>query len=151
MPGLTVAFDRKAYMKAYVRDPKNRAAQWASCDRYRAKMMSTQEGRKKYSDAKKAYAATPVGKRNIRNNILKHHYGITLDEYEEMMRDQGGLCAICGGVGRTDRDSPLDVDHNHETGDVRALLCVNCNHGLGKFKDDIERLEKAIAYLREHS
>ncbi len=78
-------------------------------------------------------------------NILRAH-GITLKDYDKMLRRQGGGCQICrtkipGGKGR------FHVDHNHATGEIRGLLCVNCNHGLGHFKDDIEILAAAIKYL----
>jgi len=62
---------------------------------------------------------------------------------------QGGVCAICGGI--NDNDDALSVDHDHETGRIRGLLCSKCNKGLGSFNDDPELLRKAIAYLeREH-
>lgn len=81
-------------------------------------------------------------------------YGMTNGQYEEMLAAQGGLCAICErppvqGKGRG--DGVLHVDHDHATGKVRALLCVTCNQGIGQFQDDIERLERAIAYLKEHA
>jgi hypothetical protein len=62
-----------------------------------------------------------------------------------MIEAQGGLCAICAG--------PLDrphVDHDHETGKVRGILCFNCNAGLGKFKDSVEIADAATEYLRKH-
>ena len=72
-------------------------------------------------------------------------YGMEAEDYEEMFRRQGGVCAICGEP-PTGKD--LAVDHCHTSGDVRGLLCTRCNIGLGYFKDDEERLKKAIAYLR---
>lgn len=79
-----------------------------------------------------------------RNSYLKRTYGITQNEYQEMFDEQDGVCAICG-------DPPegryLCVDHDHETGDIRSLLCHNCNAGLGNLKDDIERVRKAADYL----
>lgn len=79
------------------------------------------------------------------------NYGISAEEYEALLASQGGLCAICrqpevhktrgGGV------KNLSVDHDHETGAVRGLLCVRCNAGLGNFKDRIDILNQAIAYL----
>jgi len=74
-------------------------------------------------------------------------YGITLDDYNKMFAEQEGKCSICGthvcSTGRA-----LAVDHDHETGKVRGLLCANCNTALGKFNDDVELLKKAIDYLR---
>jgi 5-methylcytosine-specific restriction endonuclease McrA len=75
---------------------------------------------------------------------------ISVEVYNQMFADQGGKCAICGqpetamyrGTVRN-----LCVDHNHETGEVRGLLCNFCNQGLGYFKDNPELLKSASAYL----
>lgn len=76
--------------------------------------------------------------------------GATSKDYEEMYARQHGKCAICGCVLNSSRYTRFAVDHCHVTGKLRGLLCVNCNTGLGLFKDSIERLTKAIQYLREH-
>jgi len=71
-------------------------------------------------------------------------YVITAQDAEAMLAAQGGLCAIC-------RSAPAaQVDHDHETGAVRALLCFNCNGGLGRFKDDPVALRAAADYVEEH-
>lgn len=72
-------------------------------------------------------------------------YGITLEEYQVLERQQDGLCAICGQLNYDGR--PLVVDHDHSTGAVRGLLCHPCNRGLGQFKDDYSLVAKAAAYL----
>lgn len=74
---------------------------------------------------------------------LKRNYGLTLDEYGEMMARQKGCCAICS----RSMETP-NVDHCHETGRVRGLLCSTCNGGLGMFKDCVPLLEQAIRYLK---
>ena len=76
-----------------------------------------------------------------RHYHLKHRYGIGADEFDELVRQQGGVCAICG------RPDPEHVDHSHETGAVRGILCFNCNGGLGQFRDSIDALRAAAAYL----
>lgn len=77
---------------------------------------------------------------------LKRRYGITSDDYVQMLRKQEGRCAICQSDGcSTGRN--LAVDHCHTTGKIRGLLCSNCNVGLGKFKDSINIINKAIEYL----
>ena len=86
-----------------------------------------------------------------RKSSLKHRYGITLQNYDAMVEEQAGVCAICktntnGGRGLGSR---LAVDHDHITGLVRGLLCSMCNQGIGMFKDDVELLHKAIAYLEK--
>ena len=86
-------------------------------------------------------------KENYRNSTYKRKYGISLDEYEKLLTEQHGLCAICSGECPSKRS--LAVDHDHATGKVRGLLCANCNRGLGMFKDKIQALEKAITYLEK--
>lgn len=82
-----------------------------------------------------------------RTGLLKRLYGMSREEYFDMLEKQGGVCAICdepSGGGRY-----LAVDHDHATGMVRGLLCGNCNNGLGRFKDNPARLRAAAAYLEE--
>ncbi len=71
-------------------------------------------------------------------------YGLTTEQYRTLLDKQEGTCAICS------QDAParaLHVDHDHETGEVRGLLCNNCNRGLGLLKDDVVVLRSAITYL----
>jgi len=81
-----------------------------------------------------------------RKCMLKRRYGITLEQYEAMLESQNGKCAICKGDCLTGRN--LAVDHDHETGKVRGLLCSKCNQGLGQL-NNIELLQRAIDYLKE--
>lgn len=79
-------------------------------------------------------------------------YGLTLTQYRFLLRSQKRKCFICGYVSKVDLKNPkhcmdLQVDHCHDTGKVRGLLCVRCNMGLGYFKDNTERLKKAVEYL----
>ena len=78
---------------------------------------------------------------------LKRLYGITPDEYFELLAAQGGGCAICTAEKPGGRGKRFHVDHDHETGEVRGLLCHACNIGLGAFGDDIDRMTAAMAYL----
>ena len=76
---------------------------------------------------------------------LKRTYGITKDEYDAMLEMQQAKCGICEcnlAEGRT-----THVDHDHKTGNIRGLLCRNCNLGIGLFEDSTETLKNAIAYL----
>jgi hypothetical protein len=76
-----------------------------------------------------------------RHYHLMRRYGISAAQADAMLEEQDGLCAIC-------QERPAEhVDHDHETGAVRGLLCFNCNGGLGQFRDRVDILKKAIAYL----
>lgn len=79
-----------------------------------------------------------------RGYLMKLRYGITEEEMKALLFAQGGLCAICGSA------KAAHVDHDHSSGDVRGVLCFNCNGGLGRFQDDPGVLEAAIAYLLSH-
>jgi hypothetical protein len=79
-----------------------------------------------------------------RHYHLKRRYGIGADEVRQMLQDQLWRCAICA-TALTLKTS--HVDHDHKTGSVRAILCFNCNGGLGQFKDDPDALRRAAAYL----
>lgn len=77
---------------------------------------------------------------------LKSKYNISLDTYEDLLRTQANCCKICktptaGGSGG------FHVDHDHKTGIVRGLLCMNCNRALGHVQDDISILNNMISYL----
>lgn len=81
-----------------------------------------------------------------RKHRLKKAFGITIEQYEEMFKKQGGCCAICGDT-NIKYGRRLAVDHEHETGKVRGLLCNQCNRALGYFHDSIVNLASAIKYL----
>lgn len=75
-------------------------------------------------------------------------YGITDSEYEQLLLEQKGGCAICG---KSQKGRALAVDHNWKTGRVRGLLCIHCNTAIGKFNDDPNILRKVIHYLEKES
>ena len=78
-----------------------------------------------------------------RERHLIRKYGITQADYDAMFAAQGGCCAICE---RT-QERAFDVDHDHDTGEVRGLLCTNCNRMIGHAGDSAERLTDAAFYL----
>jgi Recombination endonuclease VII len=88
-----------------------------------------------------------------RDYMLQRLYGITLEQYDSMMAEQNGVCALCGrpadpnGVRAASR---LHVDHDHETQRVRALLCNRCNRGLGDFCDDPALMRRAADYIERN-
>lgn len=81
-----------------------------------------------------------------RRAMLRYKYGLTEAEVDEMREAQRGGCAICG-----EQERELVIDHAHDSGKVRGLLCGVCNRGLGMLGDDVEGLRRALAYLEERS
>lgn len=82
---------------------------------------------------------------NYRERHLLKTYGLTPNEYDEMLSSQNNKCKICNNLEKPNRR--LCVDHCHTTNNIRGLLCDNCNTALGKFQDNVEILKKAIDYL----
>jgi hypothetical protein len=107
--------------------PENRAKTEANHARYRA------DGRKRISD---------------RRSYLKRTYGITLEEYDAKLAEQGGACAVCGREPRP--DISLHVDHDHVTGAIRGLLCFRCNVAIGLISEDRNNLAAIERYLDSH-
>ncbi len=81
-----------------------------------------------------------------RNNRYIKLFGITTDGYNELFAEQEGKCGICGNH---DLEKHLCVDHDHDTGEVRGLLCQPCNLGLGKLGDNIEAIENTLRFLND--
>lgn len=107
---------------------------------------------KRHREARKE--RDPIGyQRDCRRMKLKQSFGLTLEQYNSMLAVQNSVCAVCGGPQTAmykGRILPLAVDHDHQTGKIRGLLCGRCNCGLGQFQDDPIRLQKAIVYLKYH-
>ena len=96
----------------------------------------------------KSYASrTPEGRRD---SYLEKTYGITTEDWDEMIKKQKYRCAICG-VHHSKVERTFVVDHDHETGQVRGLLCHSCNVMLGHAKDNVDTLLNAIQYLRSNN
>jgi hypothetical protein len=121
--------------------------------RHAAEVRFRIKNRKKLNAKAKVY--------RIKNNIrvkheyyIKHRYGITIDEYNQKLFSQNGVCAICKESPISKRNygrKNLAIDHNHETGQIRSLLCACCNLTLGGAKDSTALLSDMIAYLTYHS
>lgn len=125
------------------------------CSRYCVKKSNNIKNKEKNSLFKKKYVENNRelinnkrviynlnNKDKIRNNRLLKEYGITLAQYYLLLEGQNNRCKIC-----TDILILPHVDHCHETGKVRGLLCVKCNMGIGSFNDNIQKLYSAINYL----
>ena len=87
-------------------------------------------------------------KERVKDRRLRRDYDITIDDYNKMLEEQGGCCKICGAHEDNFKKS-LNIDHCHDTGYVRSLLCMDCNTGIGRFKEDVKILAKAIDYINK--
>lgn len=102
--------------------------------------------------AKEYHAAHPG---HSKNTNLRLRYGITIDEYKKILASQNGVCAICKLPEttvhkRSGKIRDLAVDHCHDTGKIRGLLCGDCNRSLGMMKEDTWRLFSMVSYLSKH-
>lgn len=106
--------------------------------------------KQKWADGYRPPSVNPVARRAAH---LKHRYGLDAAEYDRMFAAQRGLCAICERAGPASPEhwaGKLAVDHCHETGKVRGLLCNDCNAGIGHLGTESVALA-AARYLRLHS
>ena len=114
--------------------------------RFRCKGCEAEDAKaKKKESLEKDYLGTRLKERA---NNLKRMFGMSLEDYEQKAKAQNNVCVICKEACKSGKN--LAVDHDHNTGAIRDLLCGNCNGGLGKFQDSPELLEKAAEYLRKH-
>ena len=93
-----------------------------------------------YQNHKDEHKARVYGNRNQTNRRWSRH-GLTEDEFNELIKSNGGLCHLCN------KDVATAIDHCHTTGRVRGHLCIRCNTGLGKLGDSADTLRKAVEYL----
>lgn len=107
-------------------------------------VVATPEGREKERQRTRKWQHSANGKSHRKQRGLAT-YGLTLSEYELLLKQQDNVCAICKQICTSGR--ALAVDHDHATGKVRGLLCGNCNIGLGKFKDNEALVQAALVYL----
>ncbi len=103
-----------------------------------------------------AYAKNPKNIKRIiknkRDSNIRIKYKIESEDYDSLFESQDGVCAICGLPETEQRKGQikmLSVDHNHETGKVRGLLCGNCNIGIGNLQDNLDILASAVSYLQQ--
>jgi hypothetical protein len=143
-----------AQQQKYHTDEERRLARRATETRYKARhkddikkqqKLYWENNKEKNKEQSKKWAAANPEK--IKNNMLKFSYGIGIEDYNQMFEIQGGCCAICGKH-QSEFKKALCVDHNHETGQVRGLLCNACNSMLGYAFDNKIILGNAIKYLK---
>ena len=144
---------KEASHREYIEAKTKNTEDWRSRRRAALRKYSKKH-RERLSVAEKAWRE--ANKDRVKNNTkkwtetkgkawaLKHNYNMTIDDYDKMIAKQGHVCKICGGTQST---KGLVVDHDHKTGVVRGILCSHCNSGLGFFKDNVQVLLNAVAYL----
>jgi hypothetical protein len=120
------------------------------CNRSKAEhLYYAQKGRRKDGQTCKSCTKKSPSYRKTRSDYLERVYGITLQEYETMLQQQGGVCAVCW---KYPRSRALAVDHDHAVGEgresVRGLLCRTCNEYLGHIGDDPRAAERMRRYLQ---
>ncbi len=101
----------------------------------------------RYRSYKRSYGKLDKKKQADRRVHLRKKFGLTPDDYERMLAEQGGGCAVCGDP--PDKTA-LHVDHCHDTGVVRGLLCFRCNAAIGNLRDDPRIIAAALAYVTRH-
>jgi len=101
-----------------------------------------------YARKKSYYKKHPIKRKQYQRLCnLKYKFGMTVNDYNKILKNQNYTCAICHK--KESKQKHLSVDHNHKTGKVRGLLCSNCNNTLGLLYEDIKILKSMITYLRK--
>lgn len=117
---------------------KEYRTKWRNNNRERVRELNRKYGKGRKRD--------PI---KIKNSFLKKKFGITVDYINNLTEKQNGICAICLKQ-PNGRWKSLNLDHNHETGTLRGMLCISCNRVLGLVGDNIDTLQRAIVYLKKY-
>jgi hypothetical protein len=109
------------------------------------KLYQTKEGKERKKESMRKWRKANPRPDKQRIYLRKCLYGITDDVYNETVKQQKGVCAIC----KKSSEKSLQVDHCHNTGKIRGLLCGKCNRGLGMFGDNISGIRNVLNYLEQ--
>lgn len=148
----------KLYFKEYAKN--NKETLRVNRNKYVANNLEkNREHKKKYYKNNKEKVSKSIKEwKNNNKEVIKQtnkefnlrvNYGLTIEDYNNIFNSQNGCCAICNRHQMNFKKN-LAVDHDHNTGEVRGLLCHNCNTGLGQFKDNIELMKSGIDYLNKY-
>ncbi len=139
--------DRSEYNSAYREENKDRLKQQSK--------KHYSENSEYYKEKARCWKASNAVKKKIldRKYHLKHKYGITIEQYESMLESQNGLCKLCGKpewikANFSEDIRLLSVDHCHDTGRIRGLLCGNCNTAIGILGDTEQSIERVYKYMK---
>ena len=147
---------RKKYLEEYLKRPEVIVRRKEIDKKYKKSPKGVESTKRHNKSPKRAesierYKKSHKGLQNRRKGALSSKYKITEQRYFEILEKQIGLCAICGSDSSRRRGMKnFAIDHDHTTMEVRGLLCHPCNVMLGLAKDNIEILETAIKYLKDH-
>ena len=130
--------------KGYYRSECKECVSISSRERY-------ERDKSKYTSKSREYRK--LHKIEVKNGLrewnLKTNFGMTIQNYEELLDKQNGTCDICNGI--NENGNRLSVDHDHNTGKIRSLLCSNCNLMIGNAREDVVVLNNAIEYIKKHN
>ena len=138
------ARDRRAALS-----PEQRAAKTQAQREYHAALSPEEREARAQARRGRATVRTPEQREARRDHWLQRKYGLDIAGFDALLATQDGHCAICG----TDEPNGngWHVDHDHETGAVRGILCGGCNTGIGHLRDDPAVLRDAAAYIESHA
>lgn len=131
----------KHYKRWYYETNKTKILRYEKKYREREDVM---ERRKHYQDK---YRNLPSHRERTKELALVRKYGISSEQYREILLKQGNKCAVCK-LKQPEHSKRFAVDHDHKSNKVRGLLCMNCNRAIGLMKDSPEILKSAINYLK---
>ena len=115
------------------------------------KRQKVKEARRARRERYKRETPPDVIAAQLREKRLKYRYGISNEDYEKMLSAQGGCCAICKKPAAKNSKGVLFVDHDHDTGAARGLLCNKCNNDLHVIEQGVERIQRLAEYLRTYA
>lgn len=147
-------FDAKKYYESHKDKCIAKAKEWKRMNPDKVKISSAKSEKKRFMDPlkkikKDAYMKTYRSLAKTKNTLFGQHlnrtFGISVEDYNNRLVAQNGVCKVCGKVNEDGRR--LHVDHNHKTGIVRGLLCGKCNLAIGLLGDDVDLLKQAMTYL----
>lgn len=135
---------RKSYEQKANNDPKLKKQRRDASKRWKER---NKEYVSKYAaiSTKRYYSKQENRDKRLGKKLLKL-YGITIYDYQKMIEQQKNACKIC----EKEFTGQINVDHSHDTGKVRGLLCSSCNLTLGHLKDDIKRIKNLLLYLKQN-
>jgi len=128
---------------AYAQDPEKKRAymrDWYAKRKAADPVMHESKMREQYEKSQIFFNV------KVRRTAALKRYGLSVEQYDDILASQGGCCAICKATENKNGRS-LFVDHCHDTGRVRGILCYKCNTGLGSFADSPDLIQKALSYL----